>query len=57
MERYIATALGDEFSNLRDDIAERKKNGEGFYYRTVLAALSPSNWRIDPYNEFKESKM
>lgn len=44
VERFVATHLGDEFPNMRDDLIKRKNNGEGFVERHKNAWKNRRNW-------------
>ena len=55
VEKYVATAFGDELPEMRDDLANRKKNGEGFVERHRNAFTDRKNWKVDPDNNRKET--
>ena len=43
-ERFVATHLGDEFPQMRDNLIQRKKNGEGIIERHWNAWSDHRNW-------------
>ena len=43
-ERFVATHLGDELPKMRDDLIQRKKNGEGIIERHWNAWSDHRNW-------------
>lgn len=54
LELYVAIATGDEIPSMRDDLIARKNSGEDFLTRHFNAWTTPTNWIIDPYNDYKE---
>ncbi len=54
IQRWVATNFGDEFPKMRDDLIERKNQGEGAVERHFNAWMNPSNWEVDPNNDLKE---
>ena len=48
--------LGDEVPNMRDDLAQRKKNGQGFIRRHLGAWTTGKNWKVDKDNDKKEAE-
>jgi hypothetical protein len=55
LERWVATSFGDEIPKMRDDLIERKKNGEGPIRRHWNAWRTLENWEVDRNNDEKEA--
>lgn len=56
VQKYVATALGDELPKMRDDLINRKNKGEGVISRHIKAWTNKKNWQRDPDNNRKEIK-
>lgn len=54
IQRKVATSLGDEIPNMRDDLIKRKNNGEGAVERHLKAWTTFDNWKVDPNNDKNE---
>lgn len=54
VEKYVATAFGDEIPAMRNELIKRKHSGEGFLERHVHAWSKSMNWKVDPENDMKE---
>ncbi|PAA68007.1 hypothetical protein BOX15_Mlig018362g1 [Macrostomum lignano] len=54
VERWVATHLGDELPNMRNDLIRRKNAGEGFVERHAKAYVDSNNWSVDWNNDRKE---
>jgi len=55
VEQWTARNFGDELPNLRNDLIERKNQGEGFIQRHYNAWKNENNWVVDPNNDAKEA--
>ena len=45
VERFVATRFGDNLPRMRNELINRKNNGEGFTRRHYNAWKNPANWR------------
>ena len=51
LERFVATHLGDELPNMRDDLIDRKRNGENIVERHWHAWTTLENWEWQNDND------
>ena len=56
LQRRVATSLGDEIPNMRDDLVRRKNEGEGVVGRHIGAWTTGKNWKVDKDNDKKEAE-
>lgn len=47
VQRTVARVLGDELPRMRDDLIQRKNNGEGAVERHIKAWTTMKNWEWD----------
>ena len=47
IQRTVARVLGDELPQMRDDLIQRKNNGEGAVERHLNAWTTKDNWKWD----------
>ena len=47
VEQFVARTFGDELHTMRDDLIQRKSNGEGFVDRHLHAWSEGDNWKWD----------
>ena len=47
VENFVCNKFGENLPNMRDELLERKENGEGFVRRHINAYRNPENWDYD----------